>query len=73
MNALSTVRTLIGVGATTVLAGIGLAASGESVIGGLVTVPSLVLLIYALHRFGRSGPDDPLDLDDVPADDPRGA
>jgi hypothetical protein len=63
------VRALIAVGVTTVLAGIGLAASGESAIGGLVAVPSLVLLIYALHRFGRSGPDDPIDFDDVATDE----
>jgi len=69
VSALGTVRSLIAIGATTVLAGIGLAASGESAIGGLVAVPSLVLLIYALHRFGRTGPDDPVDFDDVGADE----
>lgn len=57
------IRTLIGAAATALLAGIGLAATGESLLGGLVVVPSLVLLIYALHRFGRTGPDDPIELD----------
>lgn len=58
-------RRLIGAGATTLLVGIGVAATGESLLGGIVVVPSLVLLIYALHRFGRTGPDDPIELGDA--------
>jgi hypothetical protein len=56
-------RTLLAVGATTVLVGIALAATGDPSTGGVVTVLSLVLLIYGLHRFGRSGADEALDLD----------
>lgn len=65
MSSLPTVRALLGIGVTTVLVGIGLAASGDSLLGGMVTVPSLVVLIYALHRFGRSGADEPLDLSEL--------
>lgn len=52
-------RLLIGVGVTTVLLGIALAASGDPDKGAVVTLASLLLLLYALHRFGRSGPDTP--------------
>jgi hypothetical protein len=52
-------RVLIGVGVTTVLVGIALASSGDPDKGAVVTLASLLLLIYALHRFGRSGPDAP--------------
>ena len=38
MSSLPTVRTLLGIGVTTVLVGIGLAASGDSVLGGVVPV-----------------------------------
>jgi hypothetical protein len=55
-------RSLIGIGAITVLAGIGLAATGDASLGALLTLPSLVLLIYALHRFGRTGPDAPIEF-----------
>ncbi|GMV12965.1 MAG: hypothetical protein HS104_08440 [Polyangiaceae bacterium] len=55
-------RSLLAIGATTVLAGIAIAATGDPTSGGVVTVLSLVLLIYALHRFGRSGPDPELDF-----------
>ncbi|MBK7581774.1 MAG: hypothetical protein IPI67_16395 [Myxococcales bacterium] len=54
-------RSLLGIGVTTVLVGIAIAATGDPLSGGVVTVTSLVLLIYALHRLGRSGPDAPLD------------
>lgn len=56
-------RTLVAVGVTTVLVGIGLAATGDATLGAWITLPSLILLVYALHRFGRSGPDGPLELD----------
>ncbi len=62
MSTLRSIRSLLALGATTVLVGIGLAATGESLLGGLVVVPSLVLMVYALHRFGRTGPDESLDL-----------
>jgi hypothetical protein len=57
-------RLLIGAGVTSVLLGIGLAASGEPDIGAIITIASLVTLIYALHRFGRSGPDATLEFGD---------
>ncbi len=57
-------RLLIGAGVTSVLLGIGLAASGDPDIGAVITLASLVMLIYALHRFGRSGPDATLQFSD---------
>jgi hypothetical protein len=51
-------RVLIGAGVTSVLVGIALCASGDQDSGAIVTLASLLVLIYALHRFGRSGPDD---------------
>ncbi|MCC6902868.1 MAG: hypothetical protein IT377_28110 [Polyangiaceae bacterium] len=51
-------RTLLSVGVTTVLVGIAIAATGDPSTGGVITVGSLVLLIYGLHRFGRTGPDE---------------
>ncbi len=51
-------RSLLAIGVTTVLVGIAIAATGDPPTGGVVTVPSLVLLIYGLHRFGRTGPDE---------------
>lgn len=60
MSPLGTIRTMLGISATTVLAGIGIAASGDSLVGGLITVPALLLLIYGLHRLGRSGADEPM-------------
>jgi hypothetical protein len=56
-SSLRQARVLIGVGVTTVLVGIALSASGDPDKGAIVTLASLLLLIYALHRFGRSGPD----------------
>ncbi len=64
MSSLRRVRSLLALGATSVLAGIALAATGEPLLGGIVVVPSLVLLVYALHRFGRSGPDEPIELEE---------
>ena len=51
-------RTLLSIGVTTVLVGIAIAATGDPPTGGVVTVLSLALLIYGLHRFGRTGPDE---------------
>lgn len=55
-------RTLLALGATTVLVGIAAAFTSDPLIGGVVTVASLALLIFGLHRFGRSGPDEPMDF-----------
>lgn len=52
-------RSLLGAGATSVLVGIGLSAGGSPELGSWITVGALVLMIYGLHRFGRSGPDAP--------------
>ncbi len=40
--------------------GIGISASGNQEVGAWVSVGSLLGLLYAMHRFGRSGPDAPL-------------
>ena len=50
-------RSLLAVGSTAVLVGIGLSASGSPELGSWVSVGSLAVLLYGLHRFGRSGAD----------------
>ncbi len=55
---MATPRRQLGIGVTTVLVGIAIAATGDPSTGGVITVGSLVLLIYGLHRFGRTGPDE---------------
>lgn len=39
------------------LVGIALSILSDSTLGGVVTAGALVMLIWTLHRFGRSGPD----------------
>ncbi|HEX4515439.1 MAG TPA: hypothetical protein VGH87_15880 [Polyangiaceae bacterium] len=50
------IRILIA-GACASVAGIVLAASGIGTGGGVVTVGGWLLLVAAIHRFGRAGPD----------------
>jgi hypothetical protein len=52
-------RSLMGAGVTAALLGIALSAGRSPELGSWVTVTALLLLIYALHRFGRSGADAP--------------
>lgn len=51
--------TLLRVTATTALAGIALCVAEQPAVGGWVVVASLVAMLIALHRFGRSGADAP--------------
>jgi len=50
-------RSLLAASATITLGGIVLSVSGDSTIGGVVTVAALVSLIWCVHRLGRTGPD----------------
>jgi hypothetical protein len=43
--------------ATVTLVGIALSVLSDETLGAVVTVGSLVMLIWTLHRFGRAGPD----------------
>jgi hypothetical protein len=52
-------RTIVGVAATLAMVGIVLSIQGDAGVGAFVTVPSLIGLVYGLHRLGRSGPDRP--------------
>ena len=52
-----TERRLVGLGATVALVGIALSASEYQDLGAWVTLAGLVLTIWGVHRFGRSGPD----------------
>ena len=56
-------RSLIAIAGAGALVGIGLAATGDATFGAWITLPSLIGLIYALHRFGRTGPDAPIDFE----------
>ena len=49
-------RFLLG-GATLLVLGIALSATGEVMIGSLSTIIGVALLISGLHTFGRAGPD----------------
>lgn len=55
-------RTLIAVAATGALVGVAFSVSGHDGLGAYLTVGTLVLLLVGLHRFGRSGPDGPIDV-----------
>jgi hypothetical protein len=50
-------RTRLALFAASTLVGIGLSVLWSEALGSVVTVGSLVLLIWTLHRFGRTGPD----------------
>jgi hypothetical protein len=52
------IRVLIA-GACVSIIGIVIAASGQGTAGGAVTLGGWLLLIGAIHRFGRAGRDDP--------------
>lgn len=56
-------RSLLAFAATGVALGIGLSVSGSHGLGAWITLAALVLLVFALHRLGRSGPDSPMALD----------
>jgi hypothetical protein len=58
----SRLRSLIAAAASATLIGIAFAASDNQELGGWVTLAGLIGLVYGLHRFGRSGPDRPLEL-----------
>lgn len=50
-------RSLLAFGGTASLIGIGFSASGSQELGSWIAVLGMLLLIYSLHSFGRSGPD----------------
>jgi len=52
-------RRLLGVCATGAVAGIALSVADWPGVGGGLVVASLALMLYALHRLGRSGADAP--------------
>ena len=49
-------RFLLG-GATLLVLGIALSATGEAMFGSLITIVGVALLVSGLHTFGRAGPD----------------
>mgnify|MGYP003577800709 CR=1 FL=1 len=59
----SRLRTILAAASTLTLIGIALAATGNPDLGAWLTLAGLIGLIYGLHRFGRTGPDHPIDLD----------
>ncbi len=56
-------RSLLAFSATGTAVGIGLGVSGSPGLGAWLTIGALVLLVFSLHRLGRSGPDSPIELD----------
>jgi uncharacterized membrane protein len=55
-------RFLLAAGATLALVGIALGVTRAEAFGAWLSVAGIALLVLGLHRFGRSGPDQPLDL-----------
>jgi hypothetical protein len=53
----STVRSLLAFAATITVIGIAFSASGGEELGSYVSSGGVLIFIYALHRFGRTGPD----------------
>jgi hypothetical protein len=51
------IRRLVALGATVTVIGIAFSASGGQELGSFIGVGGVLLSIYALHRFGRTGPD----------------
>jgi hypothetical protein len=51
------IRARLALYAATTLVGIGLSVLSDETLGALVTVGSMAMLIWTLHRFGRLGPD----------------
>jgi len=58
----SKTRTLLALSATGALIGIAFCAGGNQSVGSWITVLSLLSLIWSIHRFGRTGPDEPVAL-----------
>jgi len=56
-TAVARTRTRLAGYAAATLVGIGLSVLTDQTLGAVVTVGSLVMLIWTLHRFGRSGSD----------------
>lgn len=52
-------RSLLGLSVTTLALGIALSTAESQALGSWLAVGSLVLLVFAIHRLGRSGPDGP--------------
>jgi hypothetical protein len=48
---------LVGLGATIALVGIALCTTSTPDLGAWTTLAGLVITIWGVHRFGRSGPD----------------
>ena len=65
-------RAMLAVAASLTLIGVALSATGNPELGAWLTLAGLIGLIYGLHRFGRTGADEPLEADqDVPEDRAR--
>lgn len=51
-------RRALQTGAGLILLGIALVGTGPSEVGGVLVVLALIVLLYAIHSFGRLGPDE---------------
>jgi O-antigen ligase len=62
-------RSLLAFAATCVAAGVAFSVTGSHGLGAWVTVAALALLVFSLHRLGRSGPDAPLEVEPTHRDE----
>lgn len=60
-------RRVLAIGASLALVGIGLSVTASQAVGAWLTVGSLLVMLYGLHRLGRLGPDEPLKKRDLRA------
>lgn len=60
-------RTLLRVAGATTAVGILLASAGDESLARWLTLLGLSLLVFGLHRFGRLGADEPMELGNPPA------
>jgi predicted cobalt transporter CbtA len=63
---LKTTRSLILAAGALAVSGIALSATGSEDFGKWLTLLGVALLVVGLHRFGRSGPDEALELEPAP-------
>ncbi len=60
-------RRILAIGASLSLLGIALSVTASQTLGAWLTVGSLLVMLYGLHRLGRLGPDEPLRKRDLRA------
>ncbi len=61
---------ILAIGGTVTLLGIALAVFGFQELGSWLSAAALLMMLYALHRLGRQGPDEPIVFIDAARTEP---